>query len=67
MSGDNKKEIGRTGTPLICVYGNYGVSNEYLTRDKEKPLKQRLFIFGLIYEPITKTVLEDDFLDLRIF
>ena len=48
------------------MYGNYGVSNEYLTRDKEKPLKQRLFIFGLIYEPITKTVLEDDFLDLRI-
>lgn len=65
MSGDNKKEIGRTGTPFICVYGNYGVSNEYLTRDKEKPPGQRLFVLS-IFKSIPKTVLEYDFNNLRI-
>lgn len=66
MSGDNKKEIGRTGTPFICVYGNYGVSNEYLTRDKEKPQKCGFFNL-IIFESVSKTVLEYDFDDLRIF
>lgn len=66
MSRDNKKEIGRTGTPFICVYGNYGVSNEYLTRDEEKPQKTRLFFLS-IFESIPKAVLEYDFDDLRIF
>lgn len=65
MSGDNKKEIGRTGTPFICVYGNYGVSDEYLTRDEEKPQKTRLFFLS-IFKSIPKTVLEHDFNDLRI-
>lgn len=66
MPGVSKKEIGRTGTPFICVYGNYGVSNEYLTRDKEKPQKTRLFVLS-IFESVSKTVLEYDFDDLRIF
>lgn len=66
MSGNNKKEIGRTGTPFICVYGNYGVSDEYLTRDKEKPQKCGFF-YLIIFESVSKTVLEYDFDDLRIF